>query len=199
MRPVDIPTKPRVRMRGCRSSSHCDSELTVGDDARTSSTAGAWGDVGDSSVSRRLSRKAISETLVQARGRDISTAERDDVAMRGPAVIGAMAISRAHPYNRSHELVGGLCNSLRAKRNSRWGAPSHRKHESWLATWTRSRCCSSDPCAHWRSAPGDAQYPLFAASPRGRRRPLASLGVRWAFALPQPSAGRFSPAPTLGR
>jgi hypothetical protein len=29
--------------------------------------------------------------------------------------------------------------------------------------------------------------------------PLASLGVRWAFALPLPSAGRFFPAPTLGR
>src|SRR4051794_6012555 len=29
-----------------------------------------------------------------------------------------------------------------------------------------------------------AQYPLFAASPRGRRRPLAWPGVRCVFALP---------------
>jgi hypothetical protein len=46
---------------------------------------------------------------------------------------------------------------------------------------------------------GEAQYPLFAASPRGRRPPLVSLGVRWLFALPQPSVGRSFPAPALGR
>ncbi len=38
---------------------------------------------------------------------DISTAERDDLATRGPVVTEAMAIFGAHPYNQSHELVGG--------------------------------------------------------------------------------------------
>jgi hypothetical protein len=61
-----------------------------------------------------------------------------------------------------------------------------------------ARRAPADPCARWRSALGDAQYPLFAASgdaqypliaasPRGRRRAACvagcTVGVRLASAL----------------
>ena len=49
------------------------------------------------------------------------------------------------------------------------------------------------------AAPGGAQYPLFAAF--SQRPPTAAClaGCTVNVRLPQPSAGRFFPAPTLGR
>jgi hypothetical protein len=49
-----------------------------------------------SRIHARLLHKAVSETLLHARGNGTSAVKRDDVATAGAGVTGAMAIFGAH-------------------------------------------------------------------------------------------------------
>src|SRR5215213_1456131 len=55
-------------------------------------------------------------TLAEVGARE---AEHDDIAPIGQRATEAVAVFGPHPYNGSSELVGGLCDSLRARQHSR--------------------------------------------------------------------------------